>query len=256
MKDKKIFDRGLAILSFFERSAEYLQELLEENEQLRQKLCEPDEDPTSADPDSRERLELHAQIQTLEAENRRAAARNRELEEEKQVITTLYVASYEMNAALDPDQALNAITEIVSGLIGARVFCIYLINESIGALVPLISEGQPVSAFPNIPLQSGPVGESVESGEISTYDSNASAGSASVGAQPIVCIPIRVEEKPVGAIAIYRLLRQKTSFAEVDHELFRLLAKKAATAILASQELAQAKRRWAFIKGTLDLVEK
>ena len=69
-------------------------------------------------------------------------------------------------------------------------------------------------------------------------------------------LAFRVEEKPVGAIAIYRLLRQKTSFAEVDHELFRLLAKKAATAILASQELARAKRRWTFVQDALDLGKK
>ena len=39
---------------------------------------------------------------------------------------------------------------------------------------------------------------------------------------PLVCIPLKIKEHVIGVIVIYKLLVQKSRFAEVDYELFTL----------------------------------
>ncbi len=72
----------------------------------------------------------------------------------------------------------------------------------------------------------------------------------------MVCIPLRIEERPIGAIAIYRLLQQKDGFTPLDHELFTLLAGHAATAIFAARLYGQSERKLNTIQGFIDLLTK
>ena len=73
---------------------------------------------------------------------------------------------------------------------------------------------------------------------------------------PIVSIPLRVENLPIGAIAVHSLLQQKSGFTALDHELFTLLAGHAATAIFASRLYAQSERKLSTIQGFIDLLTK
>ena len=73
---------------------------------------------------------------------------------------------------------------------------------------------------------------------------------------PIACIPLRVQEQSIGAIAIYKLLQQKERFTPLDHELFTLLAGHAATAIFSSRLYAQSERKLNTIQGFIDLLTK
>jgi GAF domain-containing protein len=75
-------------------------------------------------------------------------------------------------------------------------------------------------------------------------------------AGPVVCIPLRVQDSPVGAIAIYSLLQQKDGFSPLDQELFTLLAGHAATAIFASRLHSQSERKLNTIQGFIDLLTK
>jgi GAF domain-containing protein len=96
------------------------------------------------------------------------------------------------------------------------------------------------------------VGESVERGETACGDALPSDDLA----RPIVCIPLRIEERPIGAIAIFKLLAQKDTFAPLDHELFALLAGHAATSIFAAQLYGQSERKLNTIQGFIDLLTK
>ena len=73
---------------------------------------------------------------------------------------------------------------------------------------------------------------------------------------PVVCIPQRVEDRPVGAIVIESLLAQKDGFSALDQELFTLLAGHAATAIFASRLYAASERKRTPIQGFIDLLTK
>ena len=74
--------------------------------------------------------------------------------------------------------------------------------------------------------------------------------------EPIVSIPLRVDDRAIGAIVIYQLLQQKDGFSALDHELFTLLAGHAATAIFAARLHAQSERKLNTIQGFIDLLTK
>ncbi len=102
----------------------------------------------------------------------------------------------------------------------------------------------------------GPVGEAVQTGNVVCLDVAWVEGQSVADSVPIVAIPLKVEDLPVGAIAVHKLLQQKSGFSALDHELFTLLAGHAATAIFASHLYAQSERKLSTIQGFIDLLTK
>ncbi len=263
-----IFQRSEEFLTVFRRGAEFTKELVEENQRLRRQILEVDQRDTDAarDPTEWNKLREHLltkiegleaekedvlqRVQALEDENRQFANRYVEIEEENNNLANLYVASYQLHSTLDLSEVLKIIIEIVINLVGAEIFCVYVHDEKTSTLEPVASEGEVVSAFPSTPLGRGIIGGSVETGDTHSTDSNASADYET----PIVSIPLRVEDRPIGAIAIFKLLAQKERFTPLDHELFTLLAGHAATAIFAAELHAQSERKLNTIQGFLDLL--
>ena len=74
--------------------------------------------------------------------------------------------------------------------------------------------------------------------------------------QPIVCVPLVVQNRAIGAIAVYGLLAQKDGFSALDHELFNMLGGHAATAIFAARLYSQSERKLNTIQGFIDLLTK
>ena len=101
-------------------------------------------------------------------------------------------------------------------------------------------------------LGTGVIGAAVASGETACGDPS---GSTDLHA-PVVCIPLRVQDRPIGAVAIYRLLQQKTGFSPLDHELFTLLGGHAATSIFSARLYSQSERKRNTIQGFIDLLTK
>ncbi|MBW2293996.1 MAG: GAF domain-containing protein [Deltaproteobacteria bacterium] len=263
------YERGEAVLSIFKRGAEFTRQLLSENEMLRNRLQELNDRQRSAaqDPDQWEKLrqELKNRISTLEVENQtilsqlheienenhQFAERYIEIEEENNNLANLYVASYQLHSTLDASEVLKVILEIVINLVGAEIFSVYVYDDKKNYLEPVASEGRPLSSFPRIEVGNGFVGESVAAGEVATQELASPDGET-----PVVCIPLQVDERPVGAIVINSLLQQKSGFSPLDHELFTLLAGHAATAIFASRLHSQSKRKLSTIQGFIDLLSK
>lgn len=265
-------ERGEAVLAIFKRGADFMKQLMDDNETLRKELSslESRQNVASQDPDDWEdlRVELRGridelenenetileQLRSVENENQQFAERYLEIEEENNNLANLYVASYQLHSTLDPSEVVKVILEIVINLIGAELFCVYVCEEESDLMRPVAAEGASVSDFPEVRLGQGAVGESVATGEVSSAEP--SDLSPAEGAAPVVCIPLRVDERPIGAIAIYRLLSQKDGFSALDHELFTLLAGHAATAIFASRLYAQSERKLSTIQGFIDLLTK
>jgi GAF domain-containing protein len=74
--------------------------------------------------------------------------------------------------------------------------------------------------------------------------------------QPLVCIPLAVQGRPIGAIAIYELLQQKNGFSPLDRELFNVLGGHAATALFAARLYSQSERKLNTIQEFIDLLTK
>ncbi len=267
-------DRGEAVLAIFQRGAEFTKQILDENTRLRRELSEMQLRHGQAAQSDAEwdklRSELIAKIEELESrnenileqlrsvegENLQFAERYVEVEEENNNLANLYVASYQLHSTLDPSEVVKVILEIVINLIGAEVFGVYVAEEEGDALRPVAAEGELVANFPVLRLGEGMVGRSVAEGEVQLGDPGVSGGAPSQGGEPVVSIPLRVEDRPVGAIVIYKLLQQKDGFSPLDNELFTLLAGHAATAIFASRLYAQSERKLNTIQGFIDLLTK
>jgi len=264
-----LFGRAEQVLSLFRRGAEFTQELLKENERLRRQVVDYQGHQLAASSTTEwvklrqellsrieslegERADMMERLQQIEGENRDFAARYLEIEEENNNLASLYVASFQLHSTLDLSEVVQIVVEIVINLIGAEVFAIYILDERTGVLSPVASEGRPVSDFAACELGQGMVGASVASGETQTGDANAAEDLAN----PIVCVPLRVQERPIGAIAIHKLLQQKDGFTALDHELFTLLAGHAATAVFAARLYSQSERKLNTIQGFIDLLTK
>ena len=270
-KDRgNLFAKGEEFLSLFTRGAEFTKELLQENVRLRNRLLEVEDRQESAalntDDWGKLRHELLTKIESLEQdyesvrerlrqveeENHQFADRYLEIEEENNNLANLYVASYQLHSTLDIDEVLKIIIEIVINLVGAEVFSVYILDENNGELGVAASEGASPEEFPACQIGSGPIGSAMETPEPTCWQTDRSEDLN----QPIVCIPLSVQNTPIGAIAIYSLLQQKEGFSALDHELFSVLGGHAATALFAARLYSQSERKLNTIQGFIDLLTK
>jgi transcriptional regulator with GAF, ATPase, and Fis domain len=267
-------DRGEAVLAIFQRGADFTRELLQENERLRGLVnsIELRQREAAQSPEGWDKLryelisriedlevenrDIMEQLRAVESENRQFADRYIEIEEENNNLANLYVASYQLHSTLDPSEVLRVIVEIVINLIGAEVFCVYVCEADSDMLEPVASEGANLDEFSEMRVGHGPVGEAVQSGTVLCSDGPPAEGASLTEAAPIVAIPLRVDDVVIGAIAVHRLLQQKSGFSALDHELFTLLAGHAATAIFASRLYAQSERKLSTIQGFIDLLTR
>jgi len=265
-----VFARGEEFLRLFKRGAEFTEELVTENERLRRLLMEFETRQESAARSPHDwnklRAELVGRIQSLEEqyrtvrerlqgveeENQYFADRYVEVEEENNALANLYIASYQLHSTLDIAEVLRIIIEIVINLIGAEVFAVYLLEENTRRLQAVAAEGLELSAFPVCSLGSGSLGAAVELGKTKCWDSTSDDDFS----QPLACIPLVLEERPIGAIAIHRLLQQKDGFSLLDHELFTMLGGHAATAIVAARLYSRSERKLNTIQGLIDLLAR
>jgi hypothetical protein len=271
MSEKRdgLFARAEEVLALFRRGAEFTQELLKENERLRRTVAEFETQQLAASDEGqweKLRRELLARIQNLEGEredmlerlrqaegeNRQFAERYLEIEEENNNLASLYVASYQLHSTLDLSEVVQIVVEIVINLVGAEIFAIYVLDERTQVLSPVASEGREISDFAPCELGQGMIGAAVATGETQCGDTTAAEDLT----QPLVCVPLRVQERPIGAIAIHKLLQQKDGFTALDHELFTLLAGHAATAVFAARLYSQSERKLNTIQGFIDLLTK
>ena len=269
-KDPNLFARGEDFLALFNRGAEFTRELLQENQRLRARLAQISDRQESAarNPEEWEKLR-HEQVERIasleeecssvrerldqvELENSQFAQRYVEVEEENNNLANLYVSSYQLHSTLDQSEVIKIIMEIVINLIGAEVFALYLLDAESSTLVPLAAEGLPLDEFPKAVLGSGVLGKAVASQQATCWDTARSDDLS----QPIVCVPLVVQQQPIGAIAVYSLLSQKDGFTDLDHELFNMLGGHAATAIFAAKLYSQSERKLNTIQGFIDLLTK
>jgi hypothetical protein len=145
---------------------------------------------------------------------------------------------------------IRTITEIAINLIGAKVFALYWIDGEPSELSPIASEGMEISAFPKAKLGVGVLGKAIASNEATCWSTQRSDDLS----PPIVCVPRVVQNRPVGAIAVFGLLPHKDGLSALDHELFNMLGGHAATAIFAAKLYCQSERKLNTIQGFIDLL--
>lgn len=274
-KKTEHLEKGEEFLEMFRKGQEFTQDLLKENERLRFQVVHLEEEmkkkletPDNAQVNSMSqdmveklaqyevRLEgLKSKLSEVEAENLDFAQRYIDVEEQNNNLANLYVASFQLHSTLDYQEVLQIILEIIINLIGGEAFAIYLLDEKTKTLNPEAAEGIAISEIPQVLLGEGVVGQTVLANE-SYFNDSPSEVLKELYEDPLVCIPLTIQDDVIGTIVLYRLLQQKVTFAPVDFELFTLLAGHAATAIFSSRLFTESKRKLSTYQGFLDLLSQ
>ncbi|HLB24690.1 MAG TPA: GAF domain-containing protein [Nitrospirota bacterium] len=266
---KQLSFKAEEFLQIFRKGEEFTQELLKENEKLRYKLVQLEEDKrhlSAVEPGKVQSLEEKVAVLTeenrhlmeryreVELENKNFAEKYLEVETENNNLANLYVASYQLHSTLDFEEVLKTVLEIIMNLVGAERFAIMLLDEKTNELSAVAAEGVHGEEMPTVPIGNGVIGAVARTGE-SFFAEDTQSGSGDLEA-PIVCIPLKIKEHVIGVITIYTLLVQKKSFTDVDYELFSMLAGHAATAIFSSRLYSQSERKLVTIQSFLDLIKE
>lgn len=240
-------ERETFVRTFLKRGVEITEELIRENQELREDLA------NLQNENARLRAQLASEdairdllgaVETLEKERkallshseeqlkrtRTTEARYEQLEQELNDMASLYVASNQLNGTLALRRVVRHIQELLEQLIGAEAFAVYVMQGD-GTLMPIASQGLPDDALGPILSGQGRVGEAALTGLVYIQADTSVEGSVE---RPLAAIPLVTDGHVVGAIAVVQLFEQKRGWASVDEELFKLLGAQASTALIAA----------------------
>jgi putative methionine-R-sulfoxide reductase with GAF domain len=251
------FTRGAKLTEEFLREVDQLQERLRhleaENAGLRAKV---EADAAIRDLLAKielletEKRELLSRFHRVEAVNSEFTARVQEVESEFANLANLFVASNQLHSSLSPRGVTRRIKEVLAQLVGAERYCMYLSNGDSTELVPIAYEGVAGSALTPVKIADSELGQALLKGTASVSDHDPTQGSVE---RPAAIIPLSVDDKTVGVIAIFSTLAQKKRFDTVDFELFKLLGQHAAAALVSASLFAHTDRKLPGLEAFLDL---
>jgi len=268
-------ERDAFIQQFFRKGAQLTEELLKENERLRDRATELDTENRrlrahlASDEAIRDLLrkieELEAEKQELmnrsvraEAVKENYGAQYSEVEGELAHFANLYVATAELHAARSVRGVLRALKEMLAQLLGAAAFAVYLASDDGAELVAITSEGVEASEVARRPANKGAIGRSFASGEVIVTPGRGGDAlarnltEASID-DPAAVVPLQIDGRVIGVIAIFGTLPQKTEFVQIDQELFKLLGAQAAPALVNARLFTDAGRKVPGVQAFLDL---
>ena len=249
--------RDAFLQTFFKRGAELTDELVSENRKLRDQIADLETEnaalKTQLASDEAIR-DLLRKIEALAREKARLLStvhrqqeithRVAEIEAELESFANLYVASFQLHSSLKVRGVVRHVRELLEQLVGVRSLAIYFIDEVERRLSPISSYGVDIAALPVIPLHDAPPGDlAAATIEKSYLTGLPHIAEGEVMTAPAACIPLQLEDRVVGVVAIYSLLAQKKEFITVDRELFKLVGAHAGGAIVAAHLWGQADGR-------------
>jgi hypothetical protein len=253
----KKFSGGAKLTEEFLREVEQLQERLRhveaENAGLRAKVEADDAIRDLLAKIERletEKRELLSRYHRVEEVNSEFTQRVQEVESEFANLANLFVASNQLHSSLSPRGVTRRIKEVLAQLVGAERYCMYLANGDNSELVPIAYEGVAGSALTPVKIADSELGQALLKGAASVSDNDPTAGTVE---RPAAIIPLTVDEKTVGVIAIFSTLAQKKRFDTVDFELFKLLGQHAAAALVSASLFAHTDRKLPGLEAFLDL---
>jgi hypothetical protein len=259
-------ERETFVRSFLKKGVELTEQLLRENNELREQMARLQENNArlAAQVASDDAIrELLITIEKLEREKRHLLDRSEalvtkkrededrysEIEREVNDLANLYVASFQLHASLSPRRVLRHVLDMLGQLVGAYSFAVYIVLND--KAVCVAQENVTERLYP-VGLGDGPIGEACLTG-IAKVPEKLNPGTV---ADPMVIIPIIVEGRPVGVISIISVLAQKQAWASVDQELFKLLGAHAGPAIVAANLFSSVANTQEAFRGLMDNLRK
>lgn len=263
--------KGMEFIAMLKKGVEYTQELLKENEKLRSaalqlreqnellqqkiRLVGQDAETEKVRRKLREQeseLALIAErAKALEEENRDFTKRYLEIEEHGNMLANLYIASRQLHSSLNFDEVLRSVIEIIINLVGAERFAVMLMDDASQVLRAVAAEGVELDEIPPVKAGEGVIGAALQSGSAFFHPEDTPAEE-----DVLVCLPLRINGRALGVIAIYSLLKQKEKLTGLDYELFALLGEQTAMALLSAKLYTESERKLSTLQGFIGLITK
>jgi hypothetical protein len=177
------------------------------------------------------KLDLEARLRTAQDEGRRFSAEYLNVERQNSNLANLYVASYRLHGTLDRDEVLQAIQEILSNLVGSEEMALFELDPGEDTLRLAASFGIDAETVSAVALDQGLIGRVACSGQAYSVGRDSAQGATPEEATLTACIPLKLDGKVTGVLAVFRLLPQKQRLEPLDDELFDLLSSQAAIAL-------------------------
>ncbi len=188
-----------------------------------------------ADRHQSRQLELESHLEEIEEANRRFSDEYLKVEEQNANLANLYVASYRLHGTVERKEVVLAIQEIVANLVGSEELAIFE-READGAALSLVAAfGVDPAPLREIAFGLGIIGRTAETGDTYVRAEGGDRDGKSAESRVTACIPLTLDGRVTGVIAIFRLLSHKAALEPADHELFDLLASQAAVALYCTR---------------------
>jgi len=237
------------VLQVRDNTHQYMEALIQENARLRTLVNDLEEQRRQGEQQlgiaTSEREKLAERIDQIEIESQNLLDQFQEVEQQNSDLASLYVASYRLHETLARSEVIAVIEEIVVNLIGSEELAIFELDSDAGKFKLIDSLGIDPEDLQRVRLNEARIEEAsealqevVKTGQryvVNSIDGEVVDESSRLTA----CIPLALDGKLIGAIAVFRLLDQKERrLAPLDFELFDLLATHAASALYCSERLA------------------
>jgi nitrate/nitrite-specific signal transduction histidine kinase len=263
----RLFSKSEDLLEMIRKGRAFTEELMCENERLRYRIVQIETekiDLSDALGKEVDRLQvenvrmcqklefLDRRFKEVEAENKDFAQRYVEVEEHNESLANLYVASYRLHSTLDPVEVIECIKEVLINMVGSEEFSVFIVDDETNELMLAGYEGEIARRFEGrrVRFGEGIEGAVAESGKMLLPNGNDPSRDV------CVCVPLRIKERVVGVIALYKLLPHKKRLTTLDFKLLELLAGHAATALVSSKLYAQTDRRLRTMEGVMSLLRE
>lgn len=206
-------DRPHEVVALFQKAASFARDLLEENARLRQRVGE------------------------VEAETQKFAERYSHINDQSELLQNLFVATHRLHATLDRDEVLETIKEILTNLIGAQKFTIWLLDEAREGLLNLIVQEGFGGAFLELSPSEEELAWKALGGE-TWYRPDPGAA----GADPVAVAPLKVGDRAVGVMVLHQLFPHRKPLDSNDQQVVELLSSQGGTALMSAMLYAEKNR--------------
>lgn len=191
---------------------------------------------------------LRAQIEGIREEARSHSLRYAAVEQQHSNLANLYLASYRLHGTLDGSEVIAAVGEIIANLVGSEEAALFEIDPDTKTLELVAAFGVDPDHCPSVPEGSGLIGLTARTGEILVVDADQFSGAIGLESRLTACVPLKLDDRVTGVIAIFGLRARKEGIDDFDREVFDLLATQAAFALyctaLHAKVALEVARRW------------
>ncbi|MGO8993932.1 MAG: GAF domain-containing protein [Polyangiaceae bacterium] len=256
--------RDSFVSTFFKKGAEFTEELVVENDRLRGAMADLERENAALRTQlasdeairdllrkieelEREKQALLSHVHEAEAHSSQFTSRHAQVEEELANLANLHVASYHLHSTMRLSLVVRHLRELLQQLVGARTYAIWVADDARAELVAIASEGRDAVQLASIPYGAGETQDdakvAVERAFVTGLAQVEEGPVREERTTPAACLPMTIDDRAVGVIAIYALLPQKGAFVAVDFELFKMLGRHAGSALVGAELFAAADGR-------------